>query len=58
MRSPAPTFEGDRQQIVEYVGSYTDQLPIEHLVVEFVVSTAQDLRNAFRYLAEEVRPAL
>ena len=58
MRSPAPTFEGDRQQIVEFVRSYTDQLPIEHLVVEFVVSTAQDLRNAFRYLAEEVRPAL
>ena len=58
MRSPAPTFEGDRQQIVEYVRSYTDSLPIEHLVVEFVVSSARDLRNALRYLAEEIRPAL
>ena len=58
MRSPAPTFEGDRRQIIEYVRSYTDHLPIEHLVVEFVVSTARDLRNAFRYFAEEVRPAL
>ena len=58
MRSPAPTFEGDRKQIVEYVRSYLDPLPIEHLVVEFVVSNAGDLRNAFRYLAEEVVPEL
>ena len=36
MRSPAPTFEGDRQQTIEYVRSYTERLPIEHLVVEFV----------------------
>ena len=58
MRSPAPTFEGDRRQIVEYVRGYLDALPIAHLVVEFVVSNARDLRNAFRYLAEEVAPEL
>ena len=58
MRSPAPAFEGDRRQIIEYVRSYTDVLPIEHLVVEFVVSNARDLRDAFRHLAEDVLPEL
>ena len=58
MRSPQTSFEGDRQAIVEYIESYTTNLPIEHLVFEFVVENAADLRNCFTYLAEEVLPEL
>ena len=58
MRSRQPSFEGDRQQIIEYLEQYTRSLPIEHMVIEFVVSNAQDLRNCFTYLAEEVLPEL
>lgn len=56
MRSPQASFEGDREQTIEYIESYTRQLPITHLVFELVVSSAVDLREGFRHLAEDVLP--
>ena len=56
MRSPQSAFEGDRHSLIEYIESYTRALPLSHLVFELVVSTANDLKTGFRYLAEEVLP--
>jgi hypothetical protein len=59
---PAPlttaqaSFEGDRRAIIEYIEDYTRRFPIEHVVFEFVVAHAADLRECFRYLAREVLP--
>lgn len=58
MRSAQTGFEGDRQQCVEYIERYTRQLPLSHLVFEFVVSNANDLRNCFQFVAEDVLPAV
>ena len=58
LRTPQETFEGDRQQIIEYIESYTRQLPIKHLVFELVVANAEDLRAGFRYLAKDVLPSV
>lgn len=58
MRSAQSGFEGDREQCIEYIEQYTRRLPLSHLVFEFVVSCAQDLKNCFQYLAEEVLPAV
>jgi probable F420-dependent oxidoreductase len=57
MRSAQTGFEGDRQETIEYIRRFLSQ-PITHLVFEFVVSCAEDLRSCFRYLREEVLPAL
>ena len=58
MRSNQASFEGDRQATIEYIESYTTTLPIEHMVFEFVVENAADLRNCFTYVAEEILPEL
>jgi len=58
MRSSQPSFEGYRDEIVEYIESYIRTVPIAHLVLEFVVENAGDLRNSFVYMAEEVLPRL
>ncbi len=42
---------------IEHIRRYLS-LPITHLVFEFVVSCAEDLRSCFRYVWEEVLPAL
>ena len=50
-------FEGSREELIAYIGQYA-RLPIEHLVIEFVVSSATDLKKAIRYFAQEVLPDL
>ena len=50
-------FEGSREELISYIGQYA-RLPIEHLVIEFVVSNATDLKEAIRYFAQEVLPDL
>jgi hypothetical protein len=57
MRSAQTGFEGDRRETIEYIRQYLS-LPITHLVFEFVVSCAEDLRSCFRYVWEEVLPGL
>ena len=56
MRSAQTGFEGDRQQCIEYIEQYTRQLPLSHVVFEFVVSNANDLRNSFRHVAQDILP--
>ena len=50
-------FEGSRKEFIAYIGQYA-RLPIEHLVIEFVVSNATDLKESIRYFAQEVLPDL
>jgi probable F420-dependent oxidoreductase len=57
MRSAQTGFEGDRRETIEHIRRYLS-LPITHLVFEFVVSCAEDLRSCFRYVWQEVLPAL
>jgi probable F420-dependent oxidoreductase len=57
MRSAQTGFEGDRRETIEHIRRYLS-LPITHLVFEFVVSCAEDLRSCFRYVSQEVLPAL
>ena len=57
MRSAQTGFEGDRRETIEHIRQYLS-LPITHLVFEFVVSCAEDLRSCFRYVWEEVLPGL
>ena len=58
MRSAQTGFEGDRRQCIEYIEQYTRRVPLSHLVFEFVVSNASDLKNCFRHVAEDVLPAV
>jgi probable F420-dependent oxidoreductase len=57
MQSAQTGFEGDRRETIEHIRQYLF-LPITHLVFDFVVSCAEDLRSGFRYLSAEVLPAL
>ena len=57
MATPQAAFEGTRKELVAHIGQYAN-LPIEHMVFEFVVSNAADLKAAVQHVALEVLPDL